>query len=194
MTESHEPDVSGVPPAEEPEVFDVEVVEADQAAPAATSSEGDPLDEALAEVLERTNDLQRLQAEFLNYKRRVDRDRDLIAQNATIKALSPVIEVLDAIDLARGAGDVEGGFKAVVEQLERAVASSGLLRFGEVGDAFDPTRHEALSIIGEDPEVAVTTIKVVARAGYRIGERIVRAAQVLVVEPGAGQAGESTTG
>ena len=75
-------------------------------------------------------------------------------------------------------------FKAVAEQLERILAGVGLVKYGEVGDPFDPTIHEALSHIGEDPDVAVTTCKVIAKAGYRIGERVVRAAQVLVVDPG----------
>ena len=136
-----------------------------------------------AELAERTLDLQRLQAEFVNYKRRVDRDRDLIKENATYAALAPIVEVLDTIDRAREHEEVTGGFKSVVDQLERTVASAGLTRFGAPGDAFDPTLHEALSHIGEDPEVEVTTCKVIAKAGYRIGERVVRAAQVLVVDP-----------
>jgi molecular chaperone GrpE len=83
----------------------------------------------------------------------------------------------------------------VAEQLERIVAGLGLVKFGAVGDPFDPNAHEALSHIGEDPEVEVTTCKVIAKAGYRIGERVVRAAQVLVVDPAPGantdtQAGE----
>ncbi len=150
----------------------------------------DPLHEAhdevatlKAELAERTLDLQRLQAEFVNYKRRVDRDRDLIKENATYAALAPIVEVLDTIDRAREHEEVTGGFKSVVDQLERTVASAGLTRFGAPGDAFDPTLHEALSHIGEDPEVEVTTCKVIAKAGYRIGERVVRAAQVLVVDP-----------
>ncbi|MFC6153028.1 nucleotide exchange factor GrpE [Nocardioides yefusunii] len=143
----------------------------------------DPLAAAQAEATERTADLQRLQAEFLNYKRRVERDRELLAENATFKALSGVIEVLDTIDLARAAGEVEGGFKAVVEQLEAAVAKAGVVRYAEPGDAFDPNLHEALTAMGTDPDVTVTTVKVVARAGYRIGERVVRVAQVLTVEP-----------
>lgn len=130
-----------------------------------------------------TNDLQRLSAEYANYRRRVDRDRQLVADNAAYKALAPVIEVLDTIDRAREHGELDGGFKAVADQLERAVASSGLTRFGEPGDAFDPTRHEALSHLGEDPEVSVTTVKHVAKGGYTIGDRVVRAAQVLVVDP-----------
>lgn len=143
----------------------------------------DPLGRAQSELAERTADLQRLQAEFLNYKRRVDRDRDLIRENATFAALTPIIEVLDTIDRAREHEPLEGGFKAVAEQLERTVAALGLVRFGDPGDAFDPGLHEALSHIGTDPEVSVTTCKVIAKAGYRIGERVVRAAQVLVVEP-----------
>jgi molecular chaperone GrpE len=136
-----------------------------------------------AELDERTADLQRLQAEFLNYKRRVDRDRELVRENATFTALAPIIEVLDTIDRARDHGPLEGGFKAVAEQLERVVSGVGLSNFGAVGDAFDPTVHEALSHIGEDPEVEVTTCKVIAKAGYKIGDRVVRAAQVLVVDP-----------
>ena len=132
---------------------------------------------------ERTRDLQRLQAEYLNYKRRVDRDRELIRENATYAALAPITEVLDTIDRAREHGPLEGGFKAVADQLERTVASLGLAKFGAIGDPFDPTIHEALSHIGEDPEVSVTTCKVIAKAGYRIGQRVVRAAQVLVVDP-----------
>ncbi|MCW2797533.1 nucleotide exchange factor GrpE [Nocardioides sp.] len=137
-------------------------------------------------LAERTGDLQRLQAEFVNYKRRVDRDRDLIRENATYTALAPITEVLDTIDRAREHGPLDGGFKAVADQLERIVTSLGLTKFGAVGDRFDPTIHEALSHIGEDPEVSVTTCKVIAKAGYRIGDRVVRAAQVLVVDPPSG--------
>ena len=98
----------------------------------------------------------------------------------------PIIDVLDAIDRAREHGALDEGFQAVADQLERAVSSVGLAKFGAPGDAFDPTIHDALSHIGEDPEVEVTTCKVVAKAGYRIGDRVVRAAQVLVVDPAAG--------
>ena len=127
-----------------------------------------------------------MQAEYLNYKRRVDRDRELVKQNATYAALAPITEVMDTIDLAREHGEVEGGFKAVAEQLERILAGVGLVKFGAVGDPFDPMFHQALSHIGEDPDVSVTTCKVIAKAGYRIGDRVVRAAQVLVVDPVSG--------
>jgi molecular chaperone GrpE len=139
-----------------------------------------------AQLAERTADLQRLQAEYVNYKRRVDRDRELVKQNATYAALAPITEVIDTIDRAREHGELEGGFKAVADQLERILAGVGLVKFGAVGDPFDPTIHEALSHIGEDPDVTVTTCKVIAKAGYRIGDRVVRAAQVLVVDPVSG--------
>ena len=144
-------------------------------------AEAPPIEQQLAE---RTADLQRLQAEYLNYKRRVERDRELVRENATYQALAPIIEVLDNIERAREHGPLDAGFRGVAEQLERVVAAQGLVKFGEPGDAFDPTIHEALSHIGEDPGVDVTTCKVIAKAGYRIGERVVRAAQVLVVDPG----------
>ncbi len=140
-------------------------------------------EESSARLAERTADLQRLQAEFLNYKRRVERDRELITQNATYRVLVPIIDVLDTVDRAREHGELEGGFATVVDQLERVVAGLGLTKFGTPGDAFDPNVHQALSHIGEDPDVEVTTCKVIAKAGYRIGDRVVRAAQVLVVDP-----------
>jgi len=155
-----------------------------------TEVEGNQIEGELAtlatQLTERTADLQRVQAEYLNYKRRVDRDRELVKQNATYAALAPITEVMDTIDRAREHGELDGGFKAVADQLERILAAVGLVKFGAVGDPFDPTIHEALSHIGEDPEVTVTTCKVIAKAGYRIGDRVVRAAQVLVVDPAAG--------
>jgi molecular chaperone GrpE len=146
----------------------------------------DELAVARIEAAERLADLQRLQAEFVNYKRRVERDRVMVAENARYQALVPIIDVLDTIDRAREHGDLDEGFQAVAEQLERVVTGLGLTKFGAPGEPFDPNLHEALSHIGEDPDVEVTTCKVVAKAGYRIGERVVRAAQVLVVDPVTG--------
>jgi molecular chaperone GrpE len=147
---------------------------------------GDAVAALQQQLADRTGDLQRVQAEFLNYKRRVDRDRDLIRENATYAVLAPITEVLDTIDRAREHAELEGGLKTVADQLERIVAGFGLTKFGAVGDPFDPTIHEALSHIGEDPDVTVTTCKVIAKAGYKIGNRVVRAAQVLVVDPAGG--------
>ncbi len=147
------------------------------------TAEADELTVTTMALQERTLDLQRLQAEFLNYKRRVERDRDLIKQNATYAALAPITEVLDTIDRAREHGELDDGLKTVADQLERTVAASGLVKFGTPGEAFDPTVHEALSSMGPDPEVTVTTVKVVAKSGYKIGDRVVRAAPVLTAEP-----------
>ena len=144
---------------------------------------GDAADEVDKRVAELTTDLQRLQAEYVNYKRRVDRDRELVSQNATYKVLAPIVEMLDTIDRAREHDEVDGGFKAVADQLEKIVTNLGLKKFGEPGDVFDPNRHEALSHMGTDPEVEETSVKLVAKAGYMIGDRVVRAAQVLVVDP-----------
>lgn len=165
-------------PADLTDLGDVEGVEIRDA-------DEDPLAAARQEAAERLADLQRLQAEFLNYKRRVDRDRDLVRENAVYAVLSPMLDVLDSIDRAREAGELEGGFKGVAEQLERVVAGLGLVRFGEPGDPFDPTLHEALAHQGTE-DVAVPTCKFVAKAGYKIGDRVVRAAQVIVVDPAEG--------
>jgi molecular chaperone GrpE len=177
---------AGAEPETESEVEASRGRRVDESAPAESEAEADELTLARIAVAERTADLQRLQAEFLNYKRRVERDRELIRENSTYAVLAPITEVLDTIDRAREHAPLEDGFKAVADQLERIVAGLGLSKFGEVGDPFDPTIHEALSHIGEDPEVQVTTCKVIAKAGYRINDRVVRAAQVLVVDPVSG--------
>jgi molecular chaperone GrpE len=159
-----------------PEPEEVEV-------PPGAEAEADELILAQTALAERTLDLQRLQAEFLNYKRRVERDRDLVRQNAVFAVLQNLLPVLDDIDRAREHGELEGGFKAVADALERTVAGLGLSKFGAKGDEFDPTLHEAL-MHGHSPEVTTTTVDVVAHAGYRIGDRVVRAAKVTVLDPG----------
>jgi molecular chaperone GrpE len=129
-----------------------------------------------------TEDLQRLQAEYVNYKRRVDRDRELVKQNATFSVLSGLMPVLDDLDRARDHGELEGGFKAVADSLERIVAAHGLEKFGAPGDPFDPRLHEAL-MHSHSPDVTETVCQDIVAAGYRIGERVVRPAQVTVVDP-----------
>ena len=181
-TEVEEEPTAEVPPADPGPVGEGADSLGEPGAPGDAELEDD-LTRARRDLTELTTDLQRLQAEYLNYKRRVERDRELVRENATYAALTPIVEVLDNIDRAREHGPLDDGFKTVAEQLERVVTRLGLTRFGAVGDAFDPTVHEALSHIGEDPEVTVTTCKVIAKAGYKIGDRVVRAAQVLVVDP-----------
>src|SRR3954452_8655485 len=129
-----------------------------------------------------TDDLKRLQAEYVNYKRRVDRDRELVKENATFSVLSALLPVLDDLDRAREHGELEGGFKAVADSLERIVAAQGLVKFGKPGDEFDPRFHEAL-MHGHSPDVTTTTCQTIVSAGYQIGDRVVRPARVTVVAP-----------
>ncbi len=142
----------------------------------------DDLTAAQSAVAALTNDLQRLQAEYVNYKRRVDRDRELVLENAKFAILSSLLPVLDAVDRAREHGEVEGGFKAVADALERVVEGQGLVKFGRPGDEFDPRFHEAL-MHSHSPDVTTTTCQNIVSAGYQIGERVVRPARVTVVDP-----------
>jgi molecular chaperone GrpE len=148
------------------------------------------LAKAQEDVAALTADLQRLQAEYVNYKRRVDRDRELVKQNATFAALAALLPVLDDIDRAREHGEVEGGFKAVADSLERIVSGLGLDKFGASGDEFDPNLHEAL-MHGHSPDVTTTTCQNIVQAGYRIGDRVVRPARVTVVDPEPATTGQA---
>ena len=135
-----------------------------------------------AELAERTADLQRLQAEYANYRRRVDRDRVATQELALAGVLSNLLPVLDDIGRARDHGELEGGFKSVAEALEGVTAKLGLSRFAEPGDPFDPQLHEALTH-GFSPEVTEPTAAQVFQPGYKLGERVLRPARVGVVEP-----------
>jgi molecular chaperone GrpE len=134
------------------------------------------------ELAERTADLQRLQAEYVNYKRRVDRDREVVRETAVANVLTAMLPVLDDIGRAREHDELHGGFKAVAESLERTVGGLGLKPFGEEGDEFDPRIHEALMHSYSD-DVDRPTCKAILQVGYQLGERIVRPARVAVVEP-----------
>jgi molecular chaperone GrpE len=144
--------------------------------PVAGSSE---LEVALAE---RTADLQRLQAEYVNYKRRVDRDREVTRESATAHVLTQLLPVLDDIGRAREHDELTGGFKAVADSLERTVTGLGLVAFGEVGDEFDPRIHEALMHSYSD-DVEGPVCQAVLQVGYQLGDRIIRPARVAVAEP-----------
>ncbi|MFE0427577.1 nucleotide exchange factor GrpE, partial [Streptomyces sp. NPDC058953] len=147
------------------------------------------LDQARSALAERTADLQRLQAEYQNYRRRVERDRVTVKEIATATLLTELLPVLDDIGRARDHGELVGGFKSVAESLETGVAKMGLQQFGKEGEPFDPTIHEAL-MHSYAPDVTETTCVAVLQPGYRIGERTIRPARVAVAEPqpGAGPA------
>lgn len=161
-----------------------------ETAPAADAPQGgmpeapqETPEEMAARLRELTLDLQRLQAEYVNYKKRVDRDRDLVLQNAKFAILSALLPVLDDVDRAREhEGELSGGFKAVAESLQRIVAAEGLVRFGAEGDEFDPRLHEAL-MHSLSPHVVRTTCDKIVQAGYQFGDRVVRPALVTVVDP-----------
>jgi molecular chaperone GrpE len=151
-----------------------------------------PVDERSAEpsveqqLAERTTDLQRLQAEYVNYRKRVERDRALARTAGEASVLRSLLTVLDDIGRAEKHGELEGGFKAVADALHQAVKAHRLEAFGAPGEAFDPKLHEALFHAGESADAQVTTIDSVVRTGYRIGDDVIRHAQVGVVDPGQG--------
>jgi molecular chaperone GrpE len=133
-------------------------------------------------VAERTADLQRLQAEYANYRKRVERDRITVRDIATADVLVSLLPVLDDIDRARTHDDLTGAFKAVADQLDATIAKLGLMPFGDVGDAFDPAQHEAV-MHAESDEVSEPTVTTVMRRGYKFADRLVRPAMVGVSEP-----------
>ncbi|MEU1276748.1 nucleotide exchange factor GrpE [Streptomyces sp. NPDC005805] len=143
------------------------------------------LDQVRTALGERTADLQRLQAEYQNYRRRVERDRVTVKEIATAALLTELLPVLDDIGRARDHGELVGGFKSVAESLETAAAKMGLQQFGKEGEPFDPTVHEAL-MHSYAPDVTETTCVAVLQPGYRIGERTIRPARVAVAEPQPG--------
>ncbi|MFI1014325.1 nucleotide exchange factor GrpE [Streptomyces sp. NPDC020965] len=143
------------------------------------------LDQVRTALNERTADLQRLQAEYQNYRRRVERDRITVKEIATATLLTELLPVLDDIGRAREHGELVGGFKSVAESLETGVAKMGLQQFGKEGEPFDPTIHEAL-MHSYAPDVTETTCVAVLQPGYRIGERTIRPARVAVAEPQPG--------
>ncbi|MFE0673141.1 nucleotide exchange factor GrpE [Streptomyces sp. NPDC058867] len=143
------------------------------------------LDQVRTALGERTADLQRLQAEYQNYRRRVERDRITVKEIAVANLLTELLPVLDDIGRARDHGEFVGGFKSVGESLETVAAKMGLQQFGKEGEPFDPTIHEAL-MHSYAPDVTETTCVAILQPGYRIGERTIRPARVAVAEPQPG--------
>ncbi len=178
----------------DPETYQVREPQAAAPGPGAPSGPSD-LEEtaagtaAAAEIAElktqlgeRTADLQRLQAEYVNYKRRVDRDRDVARKGGIETVLRDLMSVLDHIGSAREHGELTGGFKAVAEEIERVTARHGLESFGTAGEPFDPHIHEALMHAHADGIDGPTCVQIL-QPGYRVGERILRPARVAVAEP-----------
>ncbi|WP_338698632.1 nucleotide exchange factor GrpE [Streptomyces sp. Q6] len=202
FSESEEPDVPSGTPADAADAA-AEPKSApspdkgEGAAPAGDSASS-PQDVALTAQLdqvrtalgERTADLQRLQAEYQNYRRRVERDRVTVKEIAVASLLTELLPTLDDIGRAREHGELVGGFKSVAESLETVAAKMGLQQFGKEGEPFDPTVHEAL-MHSYAPDVTETTCVAILQPGYRIGERTIRPARVAVAEPQPGAQGKA---
>jgi molecular chaperone GrpE len=133
-------------------------------------------------LAERTADLQRVTAEYANYRKRVERDRLAVREQALANVLSSLLPVLDDIGRADEHGELVGGFKSVADSLIATVAKLGLVSFGEEGERFDPRVHEALSH-SYSAEVTEPTCVRILQPGYKVGERILRPARVAVAEP-----------
>jgi molecular chaperone GrpE len=150
-----------------------------------------PVDELVADVtpdqvtdpvVTLTNDLQRLQAEYANYRKRVERDRSLAYELAIGSVLTELLALLDDVDRAEQHGELIGGFKAVADQLNAITARIGLEKYGTEGEAFDPQIHEAL-MHDTSADVAVATASKILQPGYKYKERILRPARVSVTDP-----------
>ena len=129
-----------------------------------------------------TSDLQRLQAEYANYRKRVERDRAVAHENAIGAVLTELLALLDDVDRAEQHGELTGGFKAVAEQLNSIVSRIGLEKYGSEGEAFDPQIHEAL-MHDEPSDVAIATATKILQPGYKYKDRILRPARVAVTDP-----------
>ena len=129
-----------------------------------------------------TEDLQRLQAEYSNYKKRVDRDRALASEFAVAGTLTELLAILDDLDRAAEHGELTGGFKSIADQLHNVTAKLGLEKFGQAPSEFDPAIHEAL-MHETSTDVQSTTVTKVLQFGYRYKERILRPARVVVTDP-----------
>ena len=148
----------------------------------ASSLEDDALTATQKLADERLDDLLRERASFTNYRNRSLRDQEAARAKGIEDVLGALLPVLDDTDRARQAGELEGPFVAIAEKLDAALARFDVVRFGSVGEEFDPNLHDALLHV-VSAEADVTTVKFVVEPGYRIGERVVRAARVAVVGP-----------
>ncbi|GAB3569294.1 nucleotide exchange factor GrpE [Spelaeicoccus albus] len=146
-------------------------------------AEGTEIEDENAKLAaDRLDDLQRLQAEFVNYKKRVDRDRPLAQEAGVTSVANVLMPVLDEVELARQHGDLTGPFEAHATKLYAALEKVGITQFGAKGEEFDPTVHEAL-MQHTDAEVETDTVDQVLQPGYKVGERVLRAARVSVAQP-----------
>ena len=181
---SEEATDAGDQPASEPAGDELDQVLTEILAAAEVEAEPKSETELLQElVAERTGDLQRLHAEYANYKKRVDRDRALSRSGGIEAVVLDLLPVLDSVEAAREHAELVGGFKLVAEELEKITAKYGLEVFGEVGEPFDPQIHEALLQMPMPGELDGPTVAAVMQHGVKLNGRVIRPARVGVADP-----------
>ncbi len=169
---------------------DLEEALADVAGEPADDAAADAGTDLAAQLNERTEDLQRLNAEYTNYRRRSERERLAAADNAKSKVLAQFLPILDDLELARQHGDLEdGALKAISDKLQSVLDGQGLVAFGAEGDAFDPEVHEAVQDLSTGGEQVLGTV---LRRGYKVGEKLVRTAMVIIADPESESSGSGT--
>lgn len=157
---------------------DAEGVNIDEAEVAEVTAEVDNSIEA--ELAERTEDLQRVTAEYTNYRRRVERDRASVITGAKAEVAAELLPILDDLEMAEQHGDLTGPLKSMSDKLQSVMASMKVEKFGEEGDEFDPNCHEAVQDTSSGDDKVLATV---LRRGYRLGDRVLRNAMVIIGDP-----------
>ena len=141
-----------------------------------------PLGQAKKEAAEYLEALQRERAEFINFRNRSQKEQERFRQHGIIDVLTALLPALDDIDRIREHSEMDESFKAVSAKIDKAFEKFGVEKFGEKGEEFDPTKHDAI-LHKPDPQAEKETVDTVVEAGYRIGDRVIRAARVVVASP-----------
>ncbi len=141
-----------------------------------------PLGQAKKEAAEYLEALQRERAEFINFRNRAQKEQDRFRQHGIIDVLTALLPALDDIDRIREHSEMDDSFKAVSSKIDKAFEKFGVEKFGEKGEDFDPTKHDAI-LHKPDPQAEKETVDTVVETGYRIGDRVIRAARVVVASP-----------
>lgn len=142
-----------------------------------------PLGQAKKEAADYLEALQRERAEFVNFRNRAKKEQDIFRQHGIVDVLTALLPALDDIDRIKEHGQMDDSFQAVAKKIDKTFEKFGVEKFGEKGEDFDPTKHEAI-LHKPDPEAKKETVDTVVEAGYRIGDRVIRAARVVVTSPG----------
>ena len=169
-------------PAAEPAETDADPLEGLDFEPSGEAAEASEVLKAKAEAAEHLDALQRERASFTNYRNRALRDQEAARSRGVQDVLAALLPVLDDVERAKQHGELSGTMAAIAEKLDQSLQKFGVERFGKVGEEFDPTLHEAL-MHSTDADATATTVNLVVEPGYKIGEKVVRAARVGVVGP-----------